>query len=440
MNNTENLSSLPAGQTIHKATVISTMFGQALEWYDFYVYGALAAVLAQLFFPTDKPFIGLLSAFALFAVGFFMRPLGALVFGYASDKYGRKAVFVVTLLLMAVSTALVGVLPTYSDVGILAPILLLCLRLLQGLSVGGESTGSIVFLIEHAPQGRKAIISSLILVAGTTGWLLASLISAALNYTLTHDQFYSWGWRIPFLLGILTGVIGLILRLKAKETPIFEKIQETGNISKNPIKEMLLHFKKHAAALFAINSTGTLVNYMLLAYLPVFLNKIGGLPLSSALFLSSMASIVVMILVPFAGWFTDKVGTRLPLLLSTLGICIFAPFMFYWGSLGSLNLAILTMLIGAFLLALYAGPLYPIVGEWFPAPIRATSSSVTNNVCVGLIGGTAPLISTLLVHWTGNNMAPGYYLSAFALLSFLVGLFYGTKTADERNVDTRPPA
>lgn len=430
---TENNQPLP----FHKVTIISTLIGQVLEWYDFYVYGALAAVIAELFFPANKPVIGLISAFAIFAVGFFLRPLGGLIFGYAGDKYGRKKIFVITLLLMSISTALVGLLPVYSQVGIMAPIMLVCLRLVQGLSVGGESAGSIVYLIEHVPKRRKAFLTSLILVAATAGWLLASLISATLNYFMTREQFYSWGWRVPFILGTLTGIIGLILRFRAKETPIFEKMRETGSISKNPIKELFLNYKKHAAALFIFTSSGTLFNYILIAYLPVYFNKVGKIPLSTALFLSSLATVAIMILIPLMGLLIDRIGTRIPLLLSNAGMFLCAPLMFYWGALGNANLAALAMLIGAILLSLYAC-YYPIVGEWFPGPIRSTGASIIYNLSAALIGGTAPLISTLLIHGTGSIFAPSFYVSFLALCSFLVALIYGTKNAEARVPDKGP--
>lgn len=414
----------PKNKASFSRMVISSVVGQSLEWYDFYIYGALAPVLTTVFFPQENQFIGLISSLSVFAVGFLMRPLGGLVFGYQSDKLGRKAIFVMTLLTMAIATALVGLLPSYSQIGLLAPFLLVFLRLIQGFSLGGESMGSVIYLLEHAPRRKQNFISSWLSVAVMAGWLLASLVTSLIAYILTKEEFYSWGWRIPFLFGLFTGAIGLILRLKGRETPIFEDLIKKGDIAKNPLKEMWKTSKLHSFAIMGIVSSVTLSLYIILVYLPLYFNTVGGVPLKTALLMSTLTSIISLFVIPSLGLLADHIGHRYILLTAAGGFVIFSPLIFYWGSFGDIKLCLLALFIGSLFLNMYASSFYALAAGWFPSHIRGTSSSVSYNFMVAAIGGTAPLVATILTHVSGTMLAPGFYLSAWSLVTFLILFFY----------------
>lgn len=405
-------------------TVLVSVLGQSLEWYDFFTYGVLAPVLGDLFFPSHNPYLSLIATLAVFAVGFLMRPIGGIVFGYASDKFGRKTIFVITLLCMSLSTAFVGFLPTYAQAGILAPCLLIIMRLIQGISVGGECTGSVVYLSEHVPHEKRGFFTSWLLVAVVAGWLLASLVSAGLVNILSHDQFNQWGWRIPFILGLFTGIIGVFLRLKARETPQFEKLREEGKIAKNPLKEAFKTVNLHSLVFMAWLVSGPLSFYLLLVYLPIYMNKIGGLQLSTSLALNAFSALICIIMIPLMGKLSDHIGRKTTLIIGGIGFIILSPMVFYMASLGTLTLSFFTILIATVLFSIYSGPFYGLMGDWYPVHIRGTATAAWFNVITAIAGGTAPLVSTLLIQQTGSGIAPGFYLSAWALISVFSLLLY----------------
>ena len=276
--------------------------GSVLEWYDFALFGYFAPVLAQLFFPSSDPMASLLSTFGVFAAGFLMRPLGGALFGLYGDRVGRKQALAASVILMAIPTTLVGFLPTEAQVGLLAPVLLTLLRLIQGLSVGGELAGSIAFIVEHAPPSQRGFFGSWASCSIGLGILLGSAMGAVMTSLLAEESLVSWGWRIPFVFGSLVGGVGLYLRMKMEEPESFQRLQQSGALSPAPLREALTH---HWRSIFSTTlATWVLAVgfYMIFVYLTTYLSSETHIPLSAALELNTISMIVMLALLPLMGY------------------------------------------------------------------------------------------------------------------------------------------
>ncbi|MCZ6469691.1 MAG: MFS transporter, partial [Candidatus Dadabacteria bacterium] len=283
--------------------VVAGCVGNVLEWYDFALYGFFAPVIAKLFFPSDNQITGLLATFGIFAVGFLMRPVGAVIFGILGDKLGRKKALEISVIMMAVPTTLIGVLPTYETAGILAPILLTIIRLIQGVSVGGEFTGSISYVVENAPHppGRRGFYSSWTVFSLLGGILLGSAIASLVTSVFSDAQLHSFGWRLPFLLGLLIGLIGLYLRTGLDESPAFKKMKEAGELSKRPITDAFKYHWKEILIVIGATCVGSVNFYMIFVYMTTYLSTETHLLLSTALDINIISMIVLMVLTPFMG-------------------------------------------------------------------------------------------------------------------------------------------
>lgn len=336
-----------------------------------------------------------------------MRPLGAILFGHFGDRFGRKPALMISLLMMAIPTLAMGCLPTYSQIGILAPLLLMICRLVQGLSVGGEYTSSIVYLVEHSPPNRKGFAGSFVLVGAGLGWLLGSFVA---SQTL-------WGWRIPFLLGGLTGLFGLLLRQFATETSPFTALKQSQKVLQNPIREVLFNQKATLCLVIGLNLLSTVAGYLIYAYMPTYLHREAGIPLSDALMINTIMLLIFVILVPLVGWLSDKVERVKLLFLGAVGfLCLSYP-LFLMLHLQSVPLIVTSLLIMTVLIALYHAPLPTIMAEIFPIETRANSVGLSYNLAASLFSGTCPLMCTLMIQFTGSNLSPAYYLILVSLIS-----------------------
>jgi len=306
--------------------VVAGCVGNVLEWYDFALYGFFAPVIAKLFFPSDDQITGLLATFGIFAVGFLMRPVGAVIFGILGDKLGRKKALEISVVMMAVPTTLIGVLPTYESVGILAPILLTIIRLIQGISVGGEFTGSISYVVENAPHppNRRGFYSSWTVFSLLGGILLGSAIASIVTGVFTDAQVQSFGWRLPFLLGLVIGLIGLYLRVGLDESPAFKKMKEAGELSKRPIIDAFKFHWKQILIVIGATCVGSVNFYMIFVYLTTFLSTETHVDLSTALEINTVSMIILMVITPIMGFFSDKIGRKPLLIGGSLIIAIFA--------------------------------------------------------------------------------------------------------------------
>ena len=412
---------MPTNAERRKAVVAGTI-GNVLEWYDFGVYGYFATTISQLFFPGEDKTISLLKAFAVFGVGFVMRPVGSVLFGIYGDRVGRRLALSAVIFLMAFSTLAIGLLPTYAQAGLLSSVLLVVIRLLQGLSAGGEWGGSTSYLVEYAPEGRRGFIGSWQQVSVGSGFLLGSLSAALISSTLSHDAFLSWGWRVPFLLGILVGVLGAYLRWRLSDTPKFTEIEQHGEVARAPLLEAVTTYRRETLTVFGLTLHNTVAYYIPIVYLTSYIITVAKLAPSSALWIGTSCLVVFVILIPIWGAVSDRIGRKPLLLLSSGGYIILSYPLFMMASSGSAVLALLAQMVMILFLSFFSGACPAAYSEIFPTRVRYTALSIGYNVAVAVFGGFAPFIATWLISVTGSNMAPSYYLIAAAAITFLVVL------------------
>lgn len=307
-------------RTIQRKVAVAACFGTFLEWYDFLTFATLATYFSVLFFPPDDPVTALLASLGTFGVGMIVRPLGAALFGSLGDRYGRRTIFLVTIIIMGLSTFLVGLLPTYAQIGIAAPILLLVLRMLQGLSVGGEIGGAAVYLTEHAPAERRGIYTSVLQLMGPLGMLASMLQIVALQYLLSDAEFREWGWRVPFLISIVLLAISIKSRLNLHESPVFSQLRARNGLSKTPLRECFTDrhtLGRMALLFFCISAGGSLLFFSSQVYTTVFLKNVVKIDARTASTLVMIATIVLFPLTIWCGWLSDRIGRR-PVLLAGL--------------------------------------------------------------------------------------------------------------------------
>jgi MFS transporter, MHS family, proline/betaine transporter len=409
-----------AGRGEARKAVTAGAIGNFVEWYDFSVYGFFAAAIGTQFFPSDDPVASLLATFAVFAVAFFMRPLGAFVFGHYGDRLGRRGALATAVIMMGVSTMLIGVLPGYGQIGVLAPILLVFARLLQGFSAGGEWGGAASFMVEYAPSDNRGLYGSWQQFSIVAGLLTGSAIGGLLGLILSEGALNAWGWRIPFIFGAVLGAVGLYLRLRLEDTPEFKKIEAKHEVESAPIKQS---FTAHrGAALMAIGFTmaWTVSYYILLTYMPTYVSSTLGLPLSQALISNAIGLVVLMVLIPLTGRLSDRIGRKLLLIsFSALIVVLTYPLFLLIGT-RILVLIILGQVLFGIIISLFSGPGPAALVEMFPTNVRYSALGISYNLAVALFGGTAPFIATFLISRTGSNLSPTFYLIAAALVTLIV--------------------
>ena len=394
--------------------------GNLLEWYDFGLYGYFAPVLARLFFPSDDPLASLIGAYGGFAVGFAMRPIGAAVLGTIGDRVGRRFVLLLSVTLMGVGTTAIALLPTYEAAGIGAPVLLLLVRLFQGFSVGGEYTGSVAYLIETAPPGRRGFAGSMANIGSTSGVLLASAVAAAAVTFADKAQLESWAWRLPFLLGgvLATGALLLRRRLRVDGTPP-KRTREL------PLKRAFACDPRTMAVAILFTSGYGVVNYLTMVFFPVYAGQFGGLSEARALQATTVAQALALVIVPLAGLANDAFIRRRTLLMiafaAEFAVALACFLLARDGGFAGFALAQVTF--GA-ILALVMGTEPAMLSEQFPGEYRMSGYSVAFNLGLGIAGGTAPAIATALIAATGFTLAPAFYLmlaaAAAGIAAFLM--------------------
>lgn len=405
-----------------RKVIAASAIGNFVEWFDFAVYGFLAVTIAALFFPQGDPALALLQTFAVFAVSFALRPLGGIVFGILGDRIGRKRVLSITVLLMAGATTLIGLLPTYASIGLIAPLLLALARCLQGFSAGGEYAGACAFVMEHAPTEQKARYGSFVPVSTFAAFACAAGLVFGLGLWLDDTQMQAWGWRVPFLIAAPLGLIGLYMRLRLDESPAFQALAAQAHPEHSPLRETLREHGATVLCLSAFISATALSFYMFTTYLTTYMQVVGGAARPTALLASLMALLFAALLCPFVGRYSDHVGRRRTILTAGVALIVAVYPAFTLAASGTL----LASAIGAMLLAIGAvicGVVTAVLlSEQFPTRVRYTASAFTYNLAYTLFGGTAPLVATWLIEATGNRMSPAFYLIAIALLALAGGL------------------
>jgi MHS family proline/betaine transporter-like MFS transporter len=398
-------------------TVTAGAIGNALEWYDFGLFGYFAPIISSQFFPSADPRAALLNTFGVFAAGFLMRPLGAILFGHLGDRMGRKWALGLSVLLMAVPTALVGLLPTYHQIGLAAPLLLLLVRLLQGLSVGGEYVGSMSYLAESAQPGRRGFDSSWCNVSGGVGGLVGSGLATVITRVLSPEQVADWGWRLPFLVSIPGGVASWWLRQSIAESPCFTEVSQAGKVARLPLRESLQSDRAAFLTIAGLSLLASIGWYLPWVWLVTWLDDINqpAIPQWEALASSTLASAVLIVLTPMAGALSDRLGRKPVILAGSVGYLVLSYPLFLLMSHGTFAAALSGQLVSAVLTALYGGAALAAFVELFPTRTRYSGLALSYNLAVAICGGTTPLVATWLVNATGSTLAPAFYLMAAAL-------------------------
>jgi len=399
-------------------TVVTSMMGNLFEWYDFILFAYFAPVFGKLFFPSTDETTELIKAFGVFAVGFIFRPLGGIVFGHIGDKWGRKSALVLTILLMAIPTAIIGLLPTYEEIGVWASILLIVMRILQGFSMGGNYGGSITFTTEHSDPKHRGLIGSFAVTSCLIGILLGSATATLFSYTLGELDLNTWGWRLPFLLGIFICFIGYYLRARIPESPEYVGIQKSGKVSKHPVTQV---FAQQGRMLFIVVLAVMLHDvsfYMLFAYMPTYLTKQLHLAEEAAFTINTLNLIAVCVFTVLGAWLSDKIG-RKPVMIGAALIFIIGtiPLFNIINTTSSLMSIFLAQLLFAIAAGGYFGPTPAMMVEAYPTSIRFSAIAITTNISGPLFGGTAPMLITYLINKTGSIMVPAFYLTGAGVVS-----------------------
>ncbi len=401
-----------------RRAIVATVIGNGLEWFDFTVYSFFAVIIAKLFFPTGNDLSSLLLAVATFGVGFFMRPVGGIVLGVYADRVGRKAALSLTILLMALGTTLIGIAPTYDQIGILAPLLIVVARLMQGFSAGGEMGGATAFLTEYAPARQRAYYSSWIQASIGVAVLLGAAVGTFVTSSLSPEALNSWGWRLPFLLGIVIGPVGYYIRHHLDETPAF---RDTAERADSPLKEIFQAYPRETTASFSMVILWTVCTYVLLFYMPTYAVKVLKVPQADGFVAGMAGGCAIMVFAPLVGLLADRIGRRVLLSGSALLILVLAwPMFAYINHMPGLASLLVFQLVFGVLIATYTGPILAAFSELFPARVLSTGLSVAYNFAVTIFGGFASFIITWLIATTGSSMAPAIYVMIAAAIS-LVG-------------------
>ena len=442
-----------------RQVILSSAIGNLLEWYDFLAYAYFAPVLSSLFFPPTDHTTQLLSAYGVFAAGFIFRPLGAAFFGYIGDKYSRKTALTLSIWVMSIPTFLMGCLPTYHQVGVLAPCLLVLARIVQGFAVGGEFTSSMVFLVEHAEAGSEGFQGSFAFLSVMLGVFVGSTISLLFNWALTDEQLHSWGWRLPFLLSILGAGVGVFIRRNLNEPPREneedrsskegteqESLLESGGNDEGKGKSRFRSFSvvwsseeglaaRGAFCIFMIDFTTAIGFYLTVIFLPVFFQTFLGLTRLQAMCIHELNVIVYGAMTLVGGWLSDRMlktgggdGSRLPVIaLSSLALSILGWPLWKLITTGKGSTSTPTSVMGPFegqfllsiIQGIFAGCLPAAFCQLIKHKFRVTGVSVSHNISMALVGGTAPLIATALIKGTGEITAPGFMLMGAGILTLL---------------------
>ena len=408
-----------------RGNVLSGAIGNVLEWYDFAVYGTLAPILGALFFPADDPVASLLAAFGVFAIGYASRPLGGVLLGHVADKLGRKRALILSVMMMGGSTTLIGLLPTHEEIGTTAAVLLVVLRIVQGLSVGGEYPGSVVFLAEHAPPERRAYYASWPAFGSVVGFLFGTALVALMSTLLGEAALEDWGWRLPFLLGAVIAVCAALFRRHMSEPAVLAEAQP---LEGPPFVAALRDHWRTIVQIMALSLVNAVGFYLLWVYATSYLTERMHVSTADALDINTLSLIAFLPALTLSALLADRIGRKPLLYFVALGSLVLA-WPLWWLMHHQSFLLILAGQIGFSVLfgAGYAG-LSAVMVEILPTGVRCSASSIGYNLSLGLFGGTTPLVATYLVERTADDFTPAYYLMVTAVIS-LVATFYLPETA-----------
>jgi len=402
--------------------VTAAVIGNALEWYDFIVYGFMAKIFASAFFPSDDPYTELLIALATFGVGFFMRPVGGILLGIYADRKGRKAALQMIIILMTIAIALITFAPPYTAIGIAAPIIIVVARMLQGFATGGEFASATAFLVESAPGNRRGLYGSWQLFGQCLAVFAGNGMGALVTGLLEPEAVSSWGWRIPFAIGLLIAPVGLWIRKHMEETEDFVRVSKT----EKPVPLLKVLSDNPRSVFVTLGSTivGTTMFYVILVNMPNFATTALGLP-ATEVFVVQMVSVALMtIVIPFAGLWSDIWGRKPVLVIGTLGVGLFVYPLYSWLAADpSLGKLLVTQIVLCLFIGISYGPAPTAMAEQWTTRVRSSGIAVAYNMAVMLFGGFAPFIVTYLVKETGNPVSAAWYVLLGVSIGFVAYLF-----------------
>ena len=406
----------------YRRLVIASALGTTIEWYDFWCYAIIGPlVFDRMFFPKSDPLVGTILVYATFAVGFIARPIGGLFFGHYGDRMGRKSILMITLFMMGIASTLMGLLPSYAVVGVVAPILLVTLRFLQGFALGGESMGALALILENAPTESRGFYASWCNAAGPIGIICGSGLVSLLSAIYGRAAFQNWAWRIPFLLSVILLAVGAYMRSHVDESFLFTAAQKSKKISKVPIAEVLRNWKKAVTVAFFINIGHSTYAYLSTVFIIAFGARKLGMPMASLTTAFLIANVFKLITVPYVAHLSDKTGRKPFVLVGFIVACLYLPLLFHLVMLKSVIYFIIGITISeAIVHCLMWAPEAAYTAELFPTEVRVTGSSIGKQLGVVFGGGCAPLIATSLMGRTGGFMPVNYYYWAVAAISFVV--------------------
>ncbi|MCS0670677.1 MFS transporter [Cytobacillus firmus] len=418
---------------LEKKVLIASLIGSSIEWFDYFLYGTVAAlVFNQMFFHSDDPAVGLMLAYASFALAFFIRPLGGVIFSHIGDKIGRKKTLVLTLSLMGGATVLMGFLPTYDNIGAAAPILLIILRLIQGIGLGGEWGGALLLAVEYAPKNRRGFFGSIPQMGVTIGMLLGTLALSIMTL-LPEEAFLSWGWRVPFILSALLVFFGLWIRKGIDETPSFKKAQEKGEIAKIPFVETMRSHWKEVLIAVGAKVVETAPFYIFGTFIVSYATTQLGFSRTVTLNAVTIATIITTILIPVMGKLSDKVGRKKLYVGGTVLMMLYAFPYFWLLHQGSAFLLVVATILG---LGIIWAPITAVLGtmfsEIFKSNVRYTGITLGYQIGAALAGGTAPLVATALLNAYDNSYVP---VALYIMLAAAISLIAISSVRDRSNQD-----
>ncbi|MDQ2803303.1 MAG: MFS transporter [Pseudomonadota bacterium] len=424
----------PVAPGVLRRVLTASFIGNFVEWFDYASYGYFATVIAHAFFPEIAPTSALLATFAVFAISFIVRPIGGIVWGHVGDRIGRKTALSYSIIIMSGATFAIAFLPSYAKVGLLAPVLLLLVRMVQGFSASGEYAGASAFIAEYAPTARRGLYTSIVPASTAAGLLFGSLLSAVLFAVLSEPQMQSIGWRLPFLLAAPLGLIGLYIRLRLEDTPKFRELAETHHVPNAPVREMFTTYRREIAISLGVACLNAVGFYMILSYMPTYLStelKVGH---TDSFIATSVTLLVYIGLIFLMGRISDRVGRKTLLITaSVLFILLTVPLFMLLAGSSLLAIILIEVAFGA-LLTINDGTLPCFMSEIFPTKVRFSGFAFSFNLANAIFGGTAPFVATWLIGVTGSKLAPAWYLVAAALVA-LVAMLASRETAGKPLAD-----